>query len=292
MMGHQLFEGTRANPMRVRKGGEFQWLTTQDLAFLSLYCLYMLVEECWRRRVLLIGITKDTTARDFKAHVVPVCGNEGIWKVDERKLREIPTTDRMFLQAISLNNYGEMAVPWSLIEYDTAFQTIVPDFSKRKGFVSGARKNRISAERLFLKTYVQLDQSTRDPQFRSNVLFIDRLVQPQFDRSTLSLKHDYGGATEPMDVIFYRDRESSNPIQNLVMIVLKAMGARSIPEVFGHNRPLFIADKIAKTQRGRVGGMLEATGHWLVNSSRLRRFCFYMNTFRERRTEVEHARGR
>jgi len=292
MMGHQLFEGTKGNPMRVRKGDGLHWITTQDLAFLSLYCLYMLVEECWRRRVLLVGITKDTTARDFKAHVVPVCGNEGIWKVDEGKLREIPTTDRMFLQAISLNNYKEMAVPWSLIEYDTAFQTIVPDFSKRKGFVSGARRNRISAERLFMKTYVQLDQSARDPQFRSNVLFIDRLVQPQFDRSRLNLKHDYGGAIEPLDVIFYVGGESSNPIQNLVMIVLKAMGARSIPEAFGHNRPLFIADKIAKTQRGRVGGMLEATGHWLVNSSRLRRFCFYMNTFRERRAEVERARGR
>lgn len=292
MVGHQLFEGMKGNPMRVRKGEDLQWLTTQDLAFLSLYCLYMLVEECWRRSVLLMGITKDTTARDFMAHVVPVCGNEGIWKVDEEKLREIPTTDRMFLQAISLNNYGEMAVPWSLIEYDTAFQTIVPDFSKRKGFVSGARKNRIGTERLFLKTYVQLDQSARDPKFRSNVLFIDRLVQPQFDKSKLSLKHDYGGATEPMDVIFYEGRESSNPIQNLVMIVLKAMGARSIPEVFGHNRPLFIADKIAKTQRSQVSGMLEATGHWLMNSSRLRRFCFYMNTFRERRAEVEHARGR
>ena len=292
MMGHQLFEGKEENPMRVRKGGALQWITTQDMSFLSLYCLYMLVEECWRRHVLLIGVTKDTTARDFKTHLVPVCGNEGVWKVDEKKLREIPSTDRMFLQAISLNNYEEILVPWSLVEYDTAFQTIVPDFDKRKGFVSGARRNRISAERLFAKTYIQLDQSRRDPQFRSNVLFIDRLVQPQFDRSTLCLNHDYGGAIEPMDVIFYGDRESPNPIQNLVMIILKAMGAGSIPEVFGHNRPLFIADKIAKIQRSRVGGMLDATGHWLMNSSRLRRFCFYMNTFRERRAEVEYTRGR
>jgi len=292
MMGHQLFEGEGGNPMRVRKGEATQWITTQDLAFLSLYCLYMLMEECWRRHVLLIGITKDTTARDFKAHLVPVCGNEGIWKVDEQKLREIPSTDRMFLQAISLNNHEEIAVPWGLVEYDTAFQTIVPDFDRRKGFVSGARRNRISAERLFAKTYVQLDQSKRDPQFRSNVLFIDRLVQPQFDGSVLHLNHEFGGAVEPIDVILYRDGGSPNPIQNLVMTILKAMGARSIPEVFGHNRPLFIADKIAKIQRSRVGGMLDATGHWLMNSSRLRRFCFYMNTFRERRAEVEHARER
>jgi hypothetical protein len=77
-----------------------------------------------------------------------------------------------------------------------------------------------------------------------------------------------------------------------MLVVLKAMSARSIPEVFGHNKPLFIADKIAKEQRLRIKGVVEATGLWLANNPKLRRFSFYMNTFRERRAEVEYARRR
>jgi hypothetical protein len=293
LIGDKLFESKSGNPMQIKKGNSYQWLTTHDLAFLCLYCLYMLIEECWNRKALLIGLTKDTMARDFKNHVIPICINEGIWKVDGSKLKNIPNTDRMLLQAISLFNCDEIPIPWSLIEYDSAFQTIVPDFNHRKGFVSGAIKNRIIPERLFVKTYIQLDESKRDPQLRSNVLLIDRLVYPEYDLNALiNFKHEYGGAVEPIEVILYRDNKVPNKLQNLIMIVLKAMGAKSIPEVFGHNKPLFIADKIAKAQRQRMEGLINAAAHWLMNNYRLRKFSFYMHTFRERRVEVEYARRR
>lgn len=97
---------------------------------------------------------------------------------------------------------------------------------------------------------------------------------------------------EPVEVILYRDRGVGNEMQNLVMVLLSSMGARSIPEVFGHNKPLFIADKVAKAQRHRFSGIVDGTSLWLMNSPRLRKFCFYMNTFRERREEVEYARRR
>lgn len=290
-IGDKLFRETGSNPMRLKKGEGYQWLTTQDLAFLSLYCLYMLMEECWARGIFLVGITKDTTARDFKSHLIPVCVTEGIWHLAREKLERIPSTDRMFLQAVSFSNCERIPVPWSLIEYDSAFQLIVPDFSNRKGFVSGAVRNKITPSKLFAKTYVQLDCAKRDPMLRSNVLFIDRLAYPEFDLdATVKFLSEYGGAIEPVEVILYRDRKVQNKLQNLMMIVLRAMGARSIPEVFGHNKPLFIADKIAKGQRERVKGIIEATGHWLMNNQKLRRFSFYMNTFRERRAEVEYAR--
>jgi len=101
-IGGQFFEGVSANPMRIKKKDGDHWITTQDLAFLTLYCMEMLVEECWSNNVLLIGITKDTTARDFKGHLAPVCGNDGIWNVDGEKLRQVPSTDRMLLQATSV----------------------------------------------------------------------------------------------------------------------------------------------------------------------------------------------
>ena len=291
-IGRQLFEDQCANPMRIKKRGEERWLTTRDLAMLTLFVIHMLMEACWAKRCLLIGITKDTTARDFRSHVVPVCVGSGIWKVEGEGMDTVPTTDRMLLQAVSMLNHDRVRVPWSLIEYDAAFQMIVPDFQNRSGYVGGAVRNRIIPERLFVKTYLQLDVADRDPMLRSNVLFVDRLAYPEFDRERIvSFKHEYT-AVEPVEPIFYRDNSVRNEAQNLMLVVLKAMSARSIPEVFGHNKPLFIADKIAKEQRLRIKGVVEATGLWLANNPKLRRFSFYMNTFRERRAEVEYARRR
>ena len=289
-VGRRLFEERLENPMKVEKHGAEQWITTRDLALLTLFTIHMLVEDCWAKRCLLIGMTKDTIASDFRSHLVPVCVNSGLWKVHAEQLENAPSTDRMLLQAASMLNHEQIRVPWSLVEYDAAFQTIVPDFGKRPGYVSGAVRNRIIPERFFVKSYVQLDCANRDPMLRSNVLFIDRLAYPEFDLGkTVRFKHEYT-AVEPVDPVLYKDRSVKNAAQNMIMVLLKAMTARSIPEVFGHNKPLFIADKIAKEQRHRVKGIVEATGLWLANNPKLRRFSFYMNTFRERRAEVEYAR--
>jgi hypothetical protein len=287
----RLFKGSAQNPMRIEAGGGRKWVTAQDLAFLCLYCFNMLLEECWARGVLLVGITKDTTARDFKAHLVPVCAREGIWDADPGAAQGFPGTDRTLLQAVSALNWDRVAVPWALIEYDSAFQTIVPDPERRRGFVCGARKNRIIMERLFLKNYVQLDESERDRRLRSNVLLIDRLAHPDYDlRSSMEFKHEFGGAVEPVRPILYKDRGVRNDLQNLMIVVLKAMSPKGIPEAFGHNKPLFIADKIAKAQREEAVGLMDAVGHWVANNPRLRGLSFYMHTFRERRAEVERAR--
>lgn len=56
-----------------KKSNDKEWITTLDLAFLTLFTLYMLIEECWKKNILLIGITKDSAAHDFKNHVIPIC---------------------------------------------------------------------------------------------------------------------------------------------------------------------------------------------------------------------------
>jgi hypothetical protein len=76
------------------------------------------------------------------------------------------------------------------------------------------------------------------------------------------------------------------------MVTLKAMTHESVPEVFGHNEPLYIADKIAKAQQTNASQMIKGMGHWLVAHPKLRKYAFYMNTFRSRRSEIEHARTR
>ena len=281
--------------MKILKDGKEQWLTTVDIAFLTLFTLHLLIEECWEKRILLLGVTKDTAARDFKRQLVPIMYNEQMLSknLSNMELDRLPNTDRMILQSASLLKPERMKPPWSLIEYDSVFRTIIPDLKNRKGYISGAIKNRMSLEKLFLKTYVQLGQAKTDPMLRSNVLLTDRLVYPEYDYkpdSMVQFWNEFGGAEEPVEVLLYRDNSVPDKIQNMVMTVLIAMAPSSIPEAFGHSKPLFIADKIAKWNYSQFKCVVDTMAAWILNNHKLRRFIFYMSTFRERRATVEAAR--
>ena len=300
MLGDRFFyeeggEGASSNRMKIVKDGKEHWLTTMDIAFLTLFCLYMIVEECWKRKILFIGLTKDTAARDFKRQLIPILQNEGLLRgtLTAEEFEEMPNTDRMILQSVSLFNTEKVKVPWSLIEYDSSFKTMVADRKGRKGYVFGARRNRISLEKTFLKTYVQLSEAAKDPRLRSNVLLTDRLVYPEFDLSKESMVrfwNEFGGAKEPVEALLFKDRAVENRLQNLVMVTLRSMTSPSIPEAFGHNRPLFIADKVAKWHYSAFSRIADSTREWILNNQKLRKFIFYMSTFRERRAQIEAAR--
>ncbi|MEM2588359.1 MAG: hypothetical protein QXK93_02540 [Candidatus Bathyarchaeia archaeon] len=285
-----------SNPMKIVKDGKEYWLTTLDIAFLTLFTLHMLMEECWNRHILLIGVTKDTAARDFKRQLIPImCNNDLLaTKIFQEILEKLPNTDRMILQSTSILNADKITPPWSLIEYDSAFRTMVLDKQNRKGYVSGAIKNKIGLEKVFLKTYVQLSQAKTDPMLRSNVLLVDRLVYPEYDykpETTVEFWNELSdGTKEPIEVILFMDKNVPNPMQNLTMSILVAMAPSNIPEAFGHNTPLFIADKIAKWNYSQFKRVVDTTAEWILNNHKLRKFIFYMSTFRERRTAIEAAR--
>ncbi len=285
-----------SNSMKIIKDGREQWLTTLDIEFLTLFTLQMLMEECWKRHILLVGVTKDTSARDFKRQLIPIMDEEGLLKkhVNREELQDLPNTDRMILQSASIFNLEKLTPPWSLVEYDSAFRSMLPDKQGRRGFVSGAIRNKISLERAFLKTYVQLAVAKSDPMLRSNVLLIDRLAYPEFDMKPESMAHFVNelsdGTCEPVDVLLFKDKSVPNTLQNLVLSVLVAMAPSNIPEAFGHNKPLFIADKVAKWNYGQFKCVVDTTAAWILNNHKLRKFVFYMSTFRERRSQIEQTR--
>jgi hypothetical protein len=288
-------DNTTGNTMKITKDGKEHWLTTIDISFLILFTLQMLMEECWKKHILLIGITKDTAARDFKRQLIPIMQSQQLLKahIPKDTFENLPNTDRMILQSASIFNPEQIKPPWTLIEYDSAFRTMIPDRKNRVGYVSGAIKNRISLERTFLKTYIQLSQAKSDPMLRSNVLLTDRLAYPEYDirpETTTKFLTEFGAAEEPVEVILYKDKTMTNSLQNLVMNLLIAMAPSSIPEAFGHNKPLFIADKLAKWNYAQFKRVVDTTADWLLNNHKLRRFVFYMSTFRERRASIEAAR--
>jgi hypothetical protein len=159
--------------------------------------------------------------------------------------------------------------------------------------VRGAIKNRIIPERLMVKSYIQLAQAENDPRFRSNVLLMDRLVYPgpdgDFER-LMEFENHYGGAREPISVILEGSGESPPQLQNLIMVMLGSMESSDIPELFGYNKPLFIADKIAKWYNECFQRMVETTSTWIQTNPQMRDFIFYMSSFRERRSTIEFAR--
>lgn len=277
-----------------REDGSSQYLSTLDIAFLTLFCFYMLIEECWKRKVLLLGITKDTAASDFKNHFIPVCSNCNLFgcTLSPECFSILPNTDRMLLQSFSLNCFETLHPPWSLIEYDSAFTTIVPDHERGPRYVMGARKNKITMERLFLKTYIQLQEAEHDTKLRSNVLLIDRLAYPEYDmrkENIESFRQIYVGE-EPVDIFIMKNEGDSNKLQNLVLVTLVATTSSTIPEVFGHNKPLFIADNVAKWNYSIFRNLIDTAKEWIMTNKDLKKFVYYMTSFRERRGELEQLR--
>ena len=98
------------------------------------------------------------------------------------------------------------------------------------------------------------------------------------------------GTREPVEAFLYRDKTVLNKMQNLTMNILIAMAPANIPEAFGHNKPLFIADKIAKWNYSQFKCVVDTTAGWILNNHKLRKFIFYMSTFRERRSQIEQTR--
>ncbi len=271
------------------------WLTTVDFSFLSLMSIYFMVENCHKNNILLLGIAKDTSARDLKRQVIPTLNHTKIYDGGfGPAASQVPDTDRMILQWTSLKARDKIPVPWATIEYDTAFKTIIPHFDRKQDLVSGARRNQISLEKTFAKSYFQLSQAKSDPKLRSNVLLYDRLVYPSFDTNenqVTRLQHDYTGdpaEPEPVDLILYLEAENS--VQQFIITLMRAMTSSSIPELFGHLKPLYVADKVAKYYYQQFDSIVRSTANWLVNRPSLREFLFYLSTFRERRTEHEETR--
>ena len=82
----------------------------------------------------MIGVAKDTSARDLKRQVLPVLNHVGRFNGGfGDKGQDTPDTDRMILQWISLHEQDRLAVPWATVEYDTSFKTIIPHFERKQG---------------------------------------------------------------------------------------------------------------------------------------------------------------
>jgi hypothetical protein len=248
VLANHIFEpGKDEHPLRITIKGKEKWISADDIDYLTLIFAYALLKKAWEKRILLIGIAKDTGASELTSSVLKTLNNAGILKL-KRKLPAF-TSDKVLLQTNSIINCDGLKTPWRTFEYDVCFRTIAPEdkasLTEGQAFVKGNFKNVISTERMFVKAYVQLWSSKENPLVRSYVFAYDRPCYPEYDCfDEVELLNEDSKILEKILPVVHLKHESK--VAHLTMGVLESMCKEVVPEALGHNYPLFLADKKAK----------------------------------------------
>jgi hypothetical protein len=278
-----------------------KWITSADLEYMTLIMIYTLVRLAWETNVLVIGLIKDTTAAELTKTIVPILRHAhkiNIVATEGKGTGKLPNfnTDKQLLQAFSVINGRSVKAPWRTIEFDSCFRTIAPIINtennpskNNQASVRGTFKNVISAERLFVKSYVQLWQSQSDYTVRSHVFSYDRPCYPGMDvQGELILNHLDGKVEEQIQPIIHFDKDCE--ISHLVMAILYSMALEVVPEALGHNYPLFLADKKAKCVLSEMKMSYLSTVAFEMANSEFDQQVLYEEKFRDFRSQIETSR--
>ena len=289
-----VFSPDEGHPLRVKKGANEHWVTADDLDFMVLVLIRALTRLAWSDRVLPLGFIKDTSAFELVSAVVPILGHAGLTRPGVR----FPNfnSDKMLLQTNSVVNAADVPTPWYTPEIDASFRTMAPrddtELPAGTARVDGAFGNVIYQERIYLKSYIQLWSSESTPSVRSHVFTYDRPVYPGYDHwDEVALFNRDGPADVRIRPVLHFQRGSE--LTNMVMAMLSEMGKEVIPEALGHNYPLFLADKKAKsvleeTRRAYLGAVAIE-----MAKSDLDQQVLFSRRFRDYRSQIEgRRRGR
>jgi hypothetical protein len=278
-----------------------RWITSTDLEYMTLVMIYTLLRLAWERNVLVIGLIKDSAAAELTKTVVPILQNAHKIGILGEGVMQLPkfNSDKQLLQTSSVVNGQFVKTPWRTFEFDACFRTMAPvlaDISSNKSplkeneaRVRGAFKNVISAEKMFVKSYLQLWQSDNDPTVRSHVFSYDRPCYPGLDiPGELLLYHSDGNTDEEIKPMIHFDKDCD--ISHLVMDILCSMSLEVIPECLGHNYPLFLADKKAKYVLDQMKTAYLSTVAFELADSEFDQQVLYEAKFRDFRSQMENAR--
>ncbi|MDA4124923.1 MAG: hypothetical protein OK438_05685 [Thaumarchaeota archaeon] len=288
--GH-IFDPEGGHPLRIDKSGKQVWVTADDLDFMVLVFIQALTRKAWADGILPIGFIKDTNAFELVKAAIPLMISAGLMK----PTREIPNfnSDKMLLQTNSVVNASEIPTPWHTADIDAAFRTMAPyaDASLAQGEarVNGAYGNIIYPERVYVKTYIQLWSSDSSPEVRSHVFTYDRPVYPAFDHWDEILLHNRDGAVDE-EIRPILNSKRGSLMTNMVMAMLTEMAQEVIPEALGHNYPLFLADKKAKSVLNETRQAYLGAVAIEMAKSDLDQQVLFSRRFRDYRSQVEGKR--
>lgn len=232
-----------------------RWMSPDDIHFLTTVGLRALIERCWERNILLVGVVKDSESRYLTRNYLGVMKHIGVYpELLNLEVAPLPWTDRIFLESIPLYCDTSLEAPWSTVEFDAVFQTLRlgtdPVTNKPEVIGTPSRVGEIvSPERLFLRSLAQffLSRDKRTP-LSGHVIFLDRLAMPKWDREAFQhpfpISNAHVGTVKPL---LYAHRDVENPVQQVMMYLLDVLTRNHFPEVIGYPDPLHKADWGAKT---------------------------------------------
>lgn len=242
----------------------WRWLAPEDVRFLIAIGLRALVEECWKQRIMLVGIVKDSSSQYFSRNYLGVLRHPTVNFYPAIPTKPLPWTDRALFELLPLFDPA-LKEPWASIEFDSIFMTLQAYRDNETGGVKiqGVQGGKIvSPERIFLRSLAQfyLNRDKASPMM-GHVIFVDRLAFPELDghnwgESILRIETEELGTIYP---IVYKDKDVPNKGQTIVMRLLDVLTRNLFPEVIGYPDPLHKADWGAKSVMRRVREMIRSS---------------------------------
>ncbi|MCS7272600.1 MAG: hypothetical protein NZ550_00435 [Fimbriimonadales bacterium] len=243
-----------------------RWMSPEDVNFLTAVGLRALIEKCWEKHILLVGIAKDSESAYLTRNYLGVMKHIGVYpELQALQVKPLPWTDRLFLESVPVCCDASLTAPWSTIEFDSVFMTLKLGLDENgRPQIMGTRARAgeiVSPERLFLRSLAQffLSRGKRTP-LCGHVVFVDRLALPRFDKqhilNGLVISTPNIGEVRP---IVYKDNRTDNCVQRLMMYLLDVLTRNHFAEVIGYPDPLHKADWGAKTIGRKVREMLESS---------------------------------
>jgi len=266
--------------------GDEEWLTILDVNTVALVLLLWLCELSVQKKVLVIGIAKDTTATDIHRAVLPFAVKKEI--VRPRAPPPGLKNDRAFLSILSAMN-RELEIPWRTSGYDSAFSTMIASSGGEE--FRPARKV-VSREELFVRGFFQSRTLGNSGKVRSQVFLFDRAFNPQLDSgdvNTIEVKEISG----PTTVTPYFEGKEASPMSNLILRILAITDNPEVYEAFGHNQLLYLADKAVKAEIRLMRSSLRGVADLRLGSISKREQVYgIMTPYREQRAGSEASRMR
>jgi len=238
-----------------------KWMDDNDIRFLVGVGLRLLIEVCWQRRVLLIGIVKDSASRFLFKNYLSVLDASGLLSVP--RAPKLVGTDRTICEMIALVD-TELTAPWSTIEIDGVFMTLraLMDPDTGSPLIQGVRGDVLApGDGLFLRSLVHLFLQRRGNKaspLMGHVLFMDRIAYPYFDaqRRLPNAIVTRSSSVHPIMHLSCRDKNEGHEI---TLVVTDFLTRNIFPEAIGQPDPLHRADLGAKALGKQIQHLVNAS---------------------------------
>jgi len=235
-------------------------MSPDDVKFLISIGVRALIEECWRKKIFLVGIVKDSNSRFITRNYVGVCKTAKKYpELDSLTIRTLPPTDRLFCELLPYLD-DDLLNPWGTIEYDSTFMTLIAKNEGSQPVITGIIGGITRPERLFLRSIAQFyTKRSLDNILTGHAIFIDRLAFPEWDLKCTDDLEIEGKELGKLNPLFYKNNKSTNFGQVMTYFLLDVVTRNHFPEVIGYPDPLHKSDWGAKTMMRHVKDLLKSS---------------------------------